>query len=245
MPAEAMEMSADTMDRGLRVEGLIRDFGGLRALDNVSLDVGPGAAMGVIGPNGSGKTTLINIISGVYRPSSGRVLLAGRSVGGLAPHRLAALGISRTFQVPHPFRELTVEENVTVAWRHAGRRRGSVDEALEFAELAHLRSRKAATLNVAQQKLLDLCRAVVTQPELIMVDELGAGLSHGELGLVAGKLRELTNRGIGLLVVEHLMGFLHQVTERALVMNAGRVIYSGTLTEALADPEVARVFLGA
>jgi branched-chain amino acid transport system ATP-binding protein len=234
----------ETMDHALQVERLARDFGGLRALDDVSLHLGAGEVLGLVGPNGSGKTTLINVVSGVYRPTSGRVLLAGRSVGGLASHRLAALGVSRTFQVPHPFRDLTVQENVTVAWHHGGRRRTSVDEVLEFVELAHLRNRQAASLNISQQKLLDLARAVATGPRLIMVDELGAGMSHNQLDLVAGKLAELARRGISLLVVEHLMGFLRQIAERALVMNAGQVIYSGALAEALAEPEVVRVFLG-
>jgi branched-chain amino acid transport system ATP-binding protein len=237
-------MPTDTMDHSLQVDRLVREFGGLRALNDVSLQVGAGEVLGLVGPNGSGKTTLINVVSGVYGPTSGRVLLSGRSVGGLAPHRLAALGVNRTFQVPHPFRDLTVEENVTVAWRHGGARRTSVDEALDFVELTHLRHRKAASLNIAQQKLLDLARAVATSPRLIMVDELGAGLSHSQLDLVAGKLIDLAGRGISLLVVEHLMGFLRQITERALVMNAGQVIYSGALAEALAEPEVVRVFLG-
>lgn len=237
-------MPTDTIDHGLRVERLVREFGGLRALDDVSLHVGAGEVLGLVGPNGSGKTTLINVVSGVYGPTSGRVLLSGRSVGGLAPHRLAALGINRTFQVPHPFRDLTVAENVTVAWRHGGRRRTPAADALDFVELTHLRNRKAASLNVAEQKLLDLARAVATGPRLIMVDELGAGLSHSQLDLVAGKLIELARRGISLLVVEHLMGFLRQVAKRVLVMNAGQVIYAGGLTEALAEPEVIRVFLG-
>ncbi len=232
------------MDQGLRVEQLVREFGGLRALDGASLTVAPGEILGLVGPNGSGKTTLINVVSGVYRPTSGRVLLAGRSVGGLAGHRLAALGINRTFQVPHPFGDLTVEENVTVAWSHRGARTTSVGDALEFVGLDHVRDRKASSLNVAQQKLLDLARALATGPRVIMIDELGAGLSQAQLELVAGKLTELAARGIGLLVVEHLMGFLRRVAERVVVMNAGRVIYSGALGEALVDPDVVRVFLG-
>ncbi len=230
----------------LRVERLGKRFGGFRALDGVSFHIDHGEVLGLVGPNGSGKTTCINVISGLYAPDEGRVLFAGRSIGGRAPHLLARSGINRTFQSPRPFLSLTVRENVEIAatYGRASTAAPTVDVVLERLGLAAEATRRAEGLNSAHQKLLDLARALATGPRLLLVDEIAAGLNPAELLLMADRLRALAADGMALLVVEHLMGFLERVTDRVIVMNAGREIFDGRLAEAVRDGEVVRVFLG-
>jgi len=231
----------------LRVEALVKRFGGFRALDGVSFHVLPGEILGLVGPNGSGKTTCINVITGLYGPDDGAVQFEGRPTGGLASHRLVHRGINRTFQVPKPFLTLTVRENVEVAAAH-GRRMGDgldLDELLASLELDPYAAKPAAELNSVQQKMLDLARALATRPRLLCVDELAAGLNPSELERVAGRLRTLARSGMALLVVEHLMGFIDQVTDRVVVLNAGKEIFEGTLADAVRDLRVVEVFLGA
>ncbi len=229
----------------LVVEDLIKRFGGFRALDGVSLHLAPGEVLGLVGPNGSGKTTCINVISGLYPPDGGRVVYQGQSIGGTASHVLARRGINRTFQSPKPFLQLTVRENVMVAatYGNAGVP-PDLDDLLELLELDGFANRPAGELNSAQQKTLDLARALATAPRLLLVDELAAGLNPAELGHMADRLRALADGGMALLVVEHLMGFIDRVTDRVVVMNAGREFFEGTLAGAVKDPEVIRVFLG-
>ncbi|MBW4089544.1 MAG: ABC transporter ATP-binding protein [Proteobacteria bacterium] len=229
----------------LVVEGLVKRFGGFRALDGVTFHLAPGEVLGLVGPNGSGKTTCINVISGLYPPDGGRVTYQGRAIGGIASHALARRGINRTFQSPKPFLSLSVRENVTVAatYGNAGPA-PDLDALLASLELDTLADRPAGELNSAQQKTLDLARALATGPRVLLVDELAAGLNPAELGRMADRLRALAGAGMALLVVEHLMGFIDKVTDRVVVMNAGREFFEGTLATAIKDPEVIRVFLG-
>ncbi len=230
----------------LAVDGLVKRFGGFRALDALSLRVAAGEILGLVGPNGSGKTTCINVVSGLYRPDGGTIHFEGRSIGGLASHRLVHMGINRTFQVPRPFLTLTVRENVEIAIAYGASREGPGDaEALlSSLELAAFADQPAGQLNSAHQKMLDLARALATGPRLLLVDELAAGLNPAELERVAIKLRELARSGIALLVVEHLMGFIDQITDRIIVMNAGKEIFEGRLADASHNPQVVEVFLG-
>jgi branched-chain amino acid transport system ATP-binding protein len=230
----------------LRIDGLVKRFGGFRALDGLNFDLKGGEILGLVGPNGSGKTTCINVISGLYRPDGGEVYLEGAPIGGLASHRLVHRGINRTFQIPKPFLTLTVLENVEVASAYGGNPHGGVDALalLRSLDLDGLAERPAAELNSAQQKMLDLARALATGPRLLLVDELAAGLNPAELERVAAKLKEFARSGIALLVVEHLMGFIDQITDRVIVMNAGKEIFEGVLADAVKDPQVIEVYLG-
>ena len=230
----------------LRVDQLVKRFGGFRALDGVSFHLDAGEVLGLVGPNGSGKTTTINVISGLYAPDGGAVGFAGASIGGLAMHRVARLGINRTFQSPKPFLSLTVWENVEIAaaYGHGGGVPPDLDALLASMELDTLRNRAAGDLNSAQQKTLDLARALATAPRILLVDELAAGLNPAELLRMADRLRALAQQGMAMLVVEHLMGFIDRVTDRVIVMNAGKEIFEGTLATATRDPDVIRVFLG-
>jgi len=230
----------------LHVDGLVKSFGGFRALDVLNFSVAAGEILGLVGPNGSGKTTCINVISGLYRPDAGSIRFEGRPIGGLPSHRLVHAGINRTFQVPRPFHTLTVRENVEIARTYGRSRDGAADVGALLAslDLAVLADKPAGELNSAQQKMLDLARALATGPRLLLVDELAAGLNPAELERVAAKLKELARSGIALLVVEHLMGFIDQITDRLIVMNAGKEIFEGRLAEAFKNTRVVEVFLG-
>jgi branched-chain amino acid transport system ATP-binding protein len=227
----------------LQASGLVKRYGGLHALDDVSLSVGEGEIVGLIGPNGSGKTTFINAISGAVYADSGRVDFDGHNVTKMASHRRAHRGINRTYQIPAPFHQLTVSENVLVAATY-GRRGGDAAQAIELARLSGLERREAASLNSTQQKMLDLARALATRPRLLLVDEIAAGLNPDEARQIATLLQELAASGITLLVVEHLMPFLRMLATRVVVMEQGSVIFNGALEDAAEDPHVVEVFLG-
>jgi branched-chain amino acid transport system ATP-binding protein len=231
----------------LTVSGLVKRFGGFQALGGASFDVRPGEVLGLVGPNGSGKTTCINVITGLYRPDGGSITYQGQSIGGLASHKLVHLGINRSFQIPKPFKSLTVRQNIDVAVKYGGGRfgQGDIRPLMEFLDLDKHADRLASELTSAQQKMLDLARALATQPRLLCVDELGAGLNPAELEQVAERLRQLASAGLALIVVEHLMDFVDQVTDRLIVLSAGKNIFSGPLSQAIQDKQVVEVFLGA
>ena len=230
----------------LKVESITKNFGGFRALDGVSFHLNEGEVLGLVGPNGSGKTTCINAISGIYGVDSGTMTFRNRQLGRQAPHLVTRLGVNRTYQSPRPFQSLTVNENVVVAATYGpgSRVAPNTDEILEFLELDGLKDRVAFELNSAQQKMLDLARALATAPSLLLVDELAAGFNPSELSRLAEKLRGLARQGMTLLVVEHLLSFIERVTDRVIVLNAGREIFEGVMSEAARDPNVVRVFLG-
>lgn len=229
----------------LEVSKLVKRFGGFHALDGLSFHVVPGEILGLVGPNGSGKTTAINVISGLYAPDGGEVVFDGASSGGVASHKLVHRGINRTFQVPKPFLSLTVRENIQVALAYGGATDApSVAELLEEYRLKEVADRPAADLNSAQQKMLDLTRALATRPRLLLLDELAAGLNPAELDWIAGRIKALAATGMAIIVVEHLMGFIEQITDRVIVLNAGKEIFEGTLATAVREPQVIEVFLG-
>src|SRR5438270_2734409 len=229
----------------LTVRNLVKRFGGFHALDGLSFHVAPGEILGLVGPNGSGKTTAINVISGLYAPDGGEVLLDATSIGAVASHRLVHRGINRTFQIPKPFLSLTVRQNVEVALAYGGAQSPpSMADLLDEYRLAEVADRPAADLNNAQQKMLDLVRALSTRPRLLLLDELAAGLNPAELDWIAERIKALAQSGIAIIVVEHLMGFIEHITDRVIVMNAGKDIFEGTLAVAVQVPQVIEVFLG-
>ena len=230
----------------LEVSGVVKRFGGFHALDGLSFHVAPGEILGLVGPNGSGKTTAINVISGLYAPDGGRVSFQGHPIGGMASHRLVHLGINRTFQVPKPFLSLTVRQNIEVAlaYGRAASTPPAMANLLDAFHLNEVAGRPARDLNNVQQKTLDLVRALSTGPRLLLLDELAAGLNPAELDWIAGRIKALAAAGMAIIVVEHLMGFIEQITDRVIVMNAGKEIFEGTLATAVTVPQVVEVFLG-
>jgi branched-chain amino acid transport system ATP-binding protein len=229
----------------LNVSKLVKRFGGFYALDGLSFHVSSGEILGLVGPNGSGKTTAINVISGLYAPDGGDVVLEGTSIGGVASHKLVHRGINRTFQVPKPFLSLTVRQNVEVALAYGGAAAAPMmADLLDEYRLADVADRPAADLNNAQQKMLDLVRALATRPRLLLLDELAAGLNPAELDWIAGRIKALAEEGMAIIVVEHLMGFIEHITDRVIVLNAGKEIFEGKLAVAVKVPQVIEVFLG-
>jgi branched-chain amino acid transport system ATP-binding protein len=236
-----------SLDRApiLSVSKLVKRFGGFYALDGLSFHVSAGEILGLVGPNGSGKTTAINVISGLYAPDGGEVVLAGASIGGVASHRLVHRGINRTFQVPKPFLSLTVRQNVEVALAYGGAASApALADLLEEYRLTEVADRPASDLNSSQQKMLDLVRALATCPRLLLLDELAAGLNPAELDWIAERIKALAESGMAIIVVEHLMGFIEHITDRVIVMNAGKEIFEGKLAVAVKIPQVIEVFLG-
>jgi branched-chain amino acid transport system ATP-binding protein len=229
----------------LNVSKLVKRFGGFYALDGLSFHVSSGEILGLVGPNGSGKTTAINVISGLYAPDGGEIVLEGGSIGGVASHKLVHRGINRTFQIPKPFLSLTVRQNVEVALAYGGAADApAMADLLDEYRLAELADRPAADLNSSQQKILDLVRALATRPRLLLLDELAAGLNPAELDWIAERIKVLAKTGMAIIVVEHLMGFIEHITDRVIVMNAGKEIFEGKLAVAVKVPQVIEVFLG-
>src|SRR6201993_1133219 len=233
-------MSPEMTEPILNVAKLVKRFGGFRALDGLSFHVAPGEILGLVGPNGSGKTTAINVISGLYAPDGGEIVLDVGSIGGVASHRLVHRGINRTFQVPKPFLSLTVSQNVEVAlaYGRAAVPPPTLAALLDEYRLTEVADRPAADLNNVQQKMLDLVRALATRPRLLLLDELAAGLNPAELDWIAERIKALAQSGMAIIVVEHLMGFIEHITDRVIVMNAGKEIFEGKLAVAVQVPQV-------
>lgn len=229
----------------LQLAGVNKRFGAQVVLNDVTFGVAPGEIVGLVGPNGSGKTTTINVISGLLQADDGVIDFMGHKINRLPMHRRAHLGINRTFQVPKVFREMTVRENVEVGARSMHLERSEIDAILDEIGLAGVAARIAGSLTVNQQKLLDLGRALATRPKLLLVDEIGAGLNPAELNVMAELLEKLSARGIAMIVVEHLLEFLNRITERVIVLGAGRMLFEGPLATASRDPEVIAAFIGA
>ena len=233
----------------LRVEGVSKRFGGLLAVAGASLDVQPGGITGLIGPNGAGKTTLFTLIAGFTRPSTGRVLFEGADVTGEAAHLRARRGIVRTFQVVQPFAGLSVRENIAVGahLRHPGRRE-ALDRAAAVAArvgLAPELDKPAAALTVAGRKRLELARALATEPRLLLLDEVLAGLNPTEIEAMLPVLRGLAADGVTILMIEHVMQAVMQLCGTVHVLAGGRMIAGGPPREVCADPAVIEAYLGA
>jgi branched-chain amino acid transport system ATP-binding protein len=238
-------------ERILEVEGLSKRFGGFVALDSVSLHLNDGERLGLIGPNGSGKTTMINCISGALPPDGGAVIFRGRNVTRLPAYRRVRLGITRSFQIPRPFRSMSVLENLLIPLEYArpDRERGrSVrEEAMAILELVGLAARadeSSADLTQVDLRKLELARALAAKPVLLVADEAMAGLSSAEVDDILAILFRLNERGVAVIMIEHIMRAVMRFSERVVVLDAGRTIAEGTPAQVIADPAVERAYLG-
>jgi branched-chain amino acid transport system ATP-binding protein len=241
----------------LLAEGVSVAFGGVKALVEVDLEVGPAELVGLIGPNGAGKTTFIDAVTGFTPVTAGRVSLEGRDLAGLTPDRRARLGLVRTFQAAETFAPLTVTEHLLAAAQPPGAwgalrdlvwpRRTSVDVAwvLDELGLTAAADQYPDDLSYGQRKLVDLARALVTKPQVVLFDEPAAGLDSTETAELAGLLRTVRDRGIGVLLIDHDMDLVLEVCDRVFVLDFGRLIASGTPAEIRADAKVIDAYLGA
>jgi branched-chain amino acid transport system ATP-binding protein len=235
----------------LETRGLGRRFGGLQALSDVSFSVPRGQVLGVIGPNGAGKSTFINLVTGHIKPTSGRVLIHGRDLTGARPWKVANAGVARTFQIVKPFRGMSVRENVAVGVlygphstslkSHALRR---ADEVLSEVGLADLGDRAPAELTVAGARRLALAKALAVNPRLLLLDEVMAGLRPAEIEPSLELIRRLKERGLTVIVVEHVMRAILAISDQVLVLHQGQVLTTGDPRTVLSDPRVIEAYLG-
>jgi branched-chain amino acid transport system ATP-binding protein len=232
----------------LEVQGITKRFGGLTANEDVSFVVGEGEIVSLIGPNGAGKSTLFNCITGVYRPNGGRVLFRGRNITQYSAHRICKLGIARTFQIVQVISDMTVLENVmTGAYLRTYNRRDVQEKAgeiLRFTGLHEKRDALAPDLTIADKKRLEIAMALGTQPTLLMLDEAMAGLTPVELREMIALLRKVRGNGVTLIIVEHVMEAVMELSDRVVVLNSGRKIVEGTPAEVVRNPEVIQAYLG-
>lgn len=222
-------------------------FAGLKALDQVSLQVQAGEMFGLIGPNGAGKTTFFNLISGVYKPSGGVISFKDVQISGLSPTQVCRLGISRTFQVPKPFIELTVLQNVMVGTtmkRSISDGKKVAREVLEFVGLDTKADFQSGDLNIPDLKRLELAKALSTDPQVILLDEVMAGLRPTEIREALELLKGINSRGITLVVIEHIMEAVMSICHRIAVLNYGKKICEGTPQEVACNSEVIKAYLG-
>jgi branched-chain amino acid transport system ATP-binding protein len=238
-------------ERVLEVEGLSKRFGGFVALDAVSLHLDAGERLGLIGPNGSGKTTMINCISGALGCDGGTVIFKGRDITRLPAYRRVRLGITRSFQIPRPFRSMSVIENLCVPLEYAGHDRPHGrhvrEEAIEILELVGFADRahdSSADLTQVDLRKLELARALAAKPTLLVADEAMAGLSSAEVDDILTILFRLNERGVAVIMIEHIMRAVMRFSERVVVLDAGRKIADGTPDQVIADPAVERAYLG-
>lgn len=236
----------------LRLENVSKNFGGLAAVNKVSLSVQAGESFGIVGPNGSGKTTLYNLISGVYKPDEGKIYLAGKEITNLPPHARARLGIARTFQIPRPFNSATVLENVAVGAMF-GRAGAGVNDAFKIAErylelmgIEHKKNEKAMKLTPLEKRLVEIARALAMKPELLLLDEVMAGMNPGDIDRLIALLKRIKDEeNISIIaMVEHLMHAITKFAGRLMVMHQGKKLIEGETFEVLNNQEVIDVYLG-
>ena len=233
----------------LSVSGVSKQFGGLRAVDAVSLEVRAGEIVSIIGPNGAGKTTLFNLLTGQLAPTEGEVRFEGRPINAVPPHGRAALGMGRTFQIAKPLIALTALENVMIgAFLRDASLNAARDRALAVLDrvgMAHLAGRRAGDLTLSERRRLEVARALALQPRIVLLDEVMAGLNQSEVAQEIALLRTLHAQGLTFLIIEHNLKVVRAFSDRVVVLDRGRMIAEGTAEEILAAPAVIEAYLGA
>ena len=236
------------MTEALVVRGLSKRFGGLRAVQNLSFSVEEGQTVALIGPNGAGKTTSFNLITGYYRPDAGSALAFGQELVGLFPYDVCARGLARTFQVARPFGRMTVLANVITGALLRDKRlpiaRERARRAIEFVGLSAKETTLARDLSTIDQRRLEVARALATEPRLLLLDEAMAGLNHTEVDQAVGLVKQLSQRGLTIVIVEHVMRAIMAVAQHIVVLDHGQKIAEGGPQEIAANPEVIRAYLG-
>ncbi len=248
----------------IRVDTLHKHFGGFRAVDGASLEIGKGTITGLIGPNGAGKTTLFNVIAGRLPPTSGKVTMEGEDITGLPPHDLFHRGLLRTFQIAHEFSSMTVRENLMMvpagqagetlwnAWFKRGQvadedraLRDKADEVLEFLTIDHLKEEKAGNLSGGQKKLLELGRTMMVEAKIVFLDEVGAGVNRTLLNTIGDAIVRLNQeRGYTFCMIEHDMDFIKRLCDPVIVMAEGKVLAEGSAEEIMSNEKVIEAYLG-
>lgn len=232
----------------LEIKNLVKAFGGLKAVNDVTFQVEEGEIFGLIGPNGSGKTTTFNCINNYYPITSGDVVFKGKSIKGLKTHKVCHLGIGRTFQVVKPLARMTVLENVTASafcrCNTIGEAQEEALKVLEFTNLIGEKDKAAKSLPIGGRKRLEIARALATKPELILLDETAAGLNPGELDEAIDLIKKMRDNGITVLIIEHIMKVIMTISDRIHAINFGQTIASGTPEEVANNPAVIEAYLG-
>lgn len=234
----------------LVVERVSRRFGGIQAIDDLSFALQEGEIVALIGPNGAGKTTLVNLLTGVVSPSSGRIRFEGVDVTAQRPFEAARRGLARTFQIVQPFPRMTVLENVAAGALFGGAQSSVADamaaarEQLEFMELAQFADRPASALTLAGRKRLELAKSMAMKPKVLMLDEVNAGLNSSEIDGALRLIRRIAERGITILIIEHLMKVVMSLAERVLVLHHGKLIAEGSASNMVRDKKVVEAYLG-
>jgi branched-chain amino acid transport system ATP-binding protein len=233
----------------LRLDNLTKSFGSLKAVDDVHLEVTQGEALGIIGPNGAGKSTLFNLITGLIKPDTGIVEFDGRNITHAPPRKRCIAGIGRSFQIPHPFENLTVFENLLVAAIH-GRAQPEAQvvdpcgDILQRTGLIGFANRRAGTLNLLGRKRLELARALASAPRLLLLDEIAGGLTEAECAELVQLVRDINQSGVTIVWIEHVVHALLAVVSRLVVLNFGRKIVEGEPRSVMASAEVREIYMG-
>jgi branched-chain amino acid transport system ATP-binding protein len=234
----------------LEIRSLTRRFGGVVAVNDVSLSLAPGEIVGLIGPNGAGKTTLVNLITGFLPKTSGTVLFEGRDISATPPHLIARQGVARTFQIVQPFSDMTVFENVLAGAVFSGRNgpmqsaSAKARECLEFTGLASHADYRASELSLANRKRLELAKSLAMQPRLLFLDEVNAGLNTSELDGALALIRAIAAQGITIVIIEHLMKIIVSLVSRIVVLHHGAKLSEGAPAQVMRDPEVIKAYIG-